>query len=147
MLNLSKRYSMKDLILLSTQIHVISVLLTIIVNIFLFITFLTQKDYVTLTKKYERYSVIYFFFLSVTAFTGIVLFTVSGFVWSFKIVLMILALLHLIVTSVKLHTVFKASRLIDTKSQIAFKKYTRKKYFMDIIVLVLVGFVSYAIHF
>jgi len=138
---------MKELIQLSTQIHVISVLLTILVNIFLYVTFLTQDDYVTLTKKYERYSVIYFFFLSVTAFTGLVLFTVTGFVWSFKIVLMILALLHLIVTSVKLHMVFKASRLVDKDSQIRFQKYTIKKYLMDIVVLVLVGFISYAIHF
>jgi len=138
---------MKDLILLSTQIHVVSVLLTILVNIFLFVTFLVENDYVTLTRKYERYSLVYFFFLSVTAFTGIVLFTVTGFVWSFKIVLMILAILHLSVTSVKLHMVFKASRLVDKESQIRFKKYTRKKYFMDIFVLILVGFLSYAIHF
>jgi len=138
---------MKELIQLSTQIHVISVILTILVNIFLYVTFLTENDYVTLTKKYERYSLVYFFFLSVTAFTGIVLFTVMGFVWSLKIVLMILALLHLIVTSVKLHTIFKASRVFDKKSQLLFKNYTRKKYFMDIVVLVLVGFISYAIHF
>jgi hypothetical protein len=138
---------MKDLIELSTQIHVISVLLTILVNIFLYITFIFLSDYKLLTRKYERYSLIYFFFLSVTAFTGLVLFTVTGFVWSVKVVLMIMALLHMIVTSIKLHTIFKNSRIFDEKSQIAFRKYTRKKYFMDILVLIMIGFISYAIHF
>jgi hypothetical protein len=138
---------MKDLIELSTQIHVISVLLTILVNIFLYITFVSLSDYKLLTRKYERYSLVYFFFLSVTAFTGLVLFTVTGFVWSVKIVLMIMALLHMIVTSIKLHTIFKNSRIFDEDSQIAFRKYTRKKYFMDILVLIMIGFISYAIHF
>jgi len=137
---------MKDLILLSTQIHVVSVLLTILVNIFLYVTFLFESDYKTLARKYERYSLIYFFFLSVTAFTGLVLFTVLGFLWSLKIVLMILALLHLSVTSVKLHRIFKSSRTYDIDSQKLFKDYTVKKYFMDICVLVLIGFISYAIH-
>jgi hypothetical protein len=138
---------MKELIELSTQIHVISVLLTILVNIFLYITFIFLSDYKLLTRKYERYSLIYFFFLSVTAFTGLVLFTVIGFVWSVKIVLMIMALLYMILTSIKLHTIFKNSRIFDEKSQIAFRKYTRKKYFLDILVLILVGCISYAIHF
>ena len=138
---------MKDLIELSTQIHVVSVLLTIVVNIFLYLTFIFINDYKLLTRKYERYSLIYFFFLSVTAFTGLVLFTVTGFVWSVKIVLMIMALLHMIVTSIKLHTIFKNSRIFDEDSKIAFRKYTRKKYFMDILVLIMIGFISYAIHF
>ncbi len=137
---------MQELISLSTKIHVLSVLLTVMVTVFIYITFVTQSDYVKLTKKYERYSLVYFFFLSMTVFTGIVLFTVSGFVWSFKIVLMIMAVLHLIVTSVKLHVHFKSSRLWDKDSQEIFRKYTRKKYFMDIVVLVLIGFISYAIH-
>jgi hypothetical protein len=138
---------MKDLIELSTQIHAVSVLLTILVNIFLYITFIFLSDYKLLTRKYERYSLVYFFFLSVTAFTGVVLFTVTGFVWSVKIVLMIMALLHMIVTSIKLHMIFKNSRIFDEDSQIAFRKYTRKKYFMDILVLIMIGFISYAIHF
>jgi len=137
---------MKDLIQLSTHIHVISVLLTILVTLFLYITFLTKNEYVKLTRKYERYSLIYYFFLSVTAFTGLVLFTVMGFHWSLKIVLMILALIHMIVTSLKLYAIFKNSRIFDKESQIRFRAYTRKKYFMDIVVLVLIGFLSYAIH-
>ena len=137
---------MQELILLSTKIHVVSVLLTLLMTFFIYISFVTKDDYVKLTKLYERYSLIYFFFLSVTIFTGIVLFTVSGFVWSLKIVLMIMAVLHMIVTSVKLHIVFKNSRVYDKESQLSFKRYTRKKYFMDIVVLILIGFASYAIH-
>jgi len=138
---------MKELILLSTQIHVLSVLITIIVTTFIFVTFSTGNDYVKLTKKYERYSLIYFFFLSVIVFTGIVLFTVTGFVWSVKIAIMIATVLYMIYTSIKLHVVFKSSRIYDKDSQVDFKKYTRKKYFIDVALLIMIGFLSYAIHF
>jgi len=137
---------MEELVDLSTKIHVVSVFLTIMITVFLYVTFVTQKDFENLTKKYEKYSLIYFFFLSVTAFTGIILWTVLKFHFEYKILLMLLALLHLIITSIKLHKIFKKSKVFIKQSQTNFINYTRKKYFLDMVVLLLIGCISYAIH-
>ncbi len=137
---------MEQLITLSRELHEVSLFITILLVIYLYFKFLFEKDYVTLTKKYERYSLVYFFFLGVLFFTGLVLFTVMKFKWSFKIVLMIVALLHMTVTSIKLHRIFKKSNLFDKNSQKSFKSYSLKKYFIDILVLVMIGFIAYAIH-
>ena len=137
---------MQELATLSTQIHVISIFLTILVVLFLYITFVTHHEYIKLTKLYEKYSLFYFFFLSVNIFTGIILWTIMKFHFSFKIVLMNLAVLYIIFTSIKLRIFFKKSKVFIKQSQINFHKYTRKKYFLDMLVLLLVGCISYAIH-
>jgi len=137
---------MEELLSLSTKLHVGAII--ILGLLVLFINFRLQKedDYIKLTKKYEKYSLFYYFFLATLFFTGLILFTVIKFVWSLKIVLMIMAILHMSVTSVKLHIVFKNSRIKDISSQESFKKYAKKKYLIDLIVLVLIGIISYAIH-
>jgi len=137
---------MEQLITLAREIHEVSLFITIFLVIFLYFKSLFEEDYVALTRKYERYSLFYFFFLGVLFFTGLILFTVLKFQWSLKIVLMIMALLHMSVTSIKLHRVFKASNLFDINSQKSFKSYSLKKYFIDLLVLILIGFIAYAIH-
>ena len=137
---------MEQLITLARELHEVSLFITIFLVIYLYFKFLFEKDYVTLTKKYERYSLVYFFFLGVLFFTGLVLFTVMKFQWSLKIILMIMAIMHMTVTSIKLHKVFKRSNLFDESSQESFKSYSLKKYFIDILVLILIGFIAYAIH-
>ncbi len=137
---------MEELITLARELHEVSLFITIFLVVFIYFRSLFEEDYVALTRKYERYSLFYFFFLGVLFFTGIVLFTVMKFKWSLKIVLMIMAILHMTVTSIKLHRVFKQSNLFDESSQRKFKSYSLKKYFIDMIVLITIGFISYAIH-
>ncbi len=137
---------MQELLTLSKEIHVGVIITTALVILYLYFRFLFEKDYIRLTKFYEKFSLVYFFFLSTLAFTGLIVFTVLKFSWSLKVVLMILAIFHMIVTSVKLHRFLKISSLKDKKTQIDFKEYGQKKYMLDLIVLITVGFISYAIH-
>jgi len=137
---------MDELILLSTKLHIFAVVFSLILIVFITLRLQSEGDYVKLTKKYERYSLFYYFFLASIFFTGLILFTVMKFEWSVSIVLMIMAILHLTVTSIKLHKIFKNTRKNDVDSQLIFKKYLKKKYLIDIIVLVIVGVVSFAIH-
>lgn len=137
---------MQELLTLSKEIHVSVIITTALVILYLYFRFLFEKDYIRLTKFYEKFSLVYFFFLSTLAFTGLIVFTVLKFSWSLKVVLMILAIFHMIVTSVKLHRFLKISSLKDKKTQIDFKEYGQKKYMLDLIVLITVGFISYAIH-
>ncbi len=137
---------MQQLLQLSTKIHIISIFFTLcIILLFIFI-FYKEKDYVILTRKYERYTLFYYFFLSSIIFTGLILFTLIHFQFSLKVSLMILATIHLIVTSIKLYIKFKQSRLKDKESQKTFIIYTRKKFIIDATMLIIIGILSYAIH-
>jgi len=137
---------MSELILLATKLHVFTVAMLVTLIIFIILRLQSESDYVKLTKKYERYSLFYYFFLSSILFTGLILFTVLKFKWSIRVILMIMAILHLTVTSIKLHKIFKNTRKNDIDSQLLFRKYLKKKYLIDIVVLVIVGVVSFAIH-
>lgn len=137
---------MEQLLNLSKQMHEITIFLTIFLLIYLYFTFLLDKRYIALIKKYERYSLVYFFFLGCVFFTGLILFTILKFKWSLKVVFMIMAILHMSITSIKLHKIFKNSRTFIKDSQINFINYAKKKYLIDIFVLVLIGFISFAIH-
>ena len=86
-------------------------------------------------------------FLGMFVFTGFLAWAVLEFVMSVKVIVMILAVLHMIVTSVKLNRVFKRSRVRDLDSQKEFVKYAKKKYTIDIFILIVIGVVAYAIHF
>ncbi len=137
---------MQQLLQLSTKIHIISIFFTLCIILLFIFTFYKEKDYVILTRKYERYTLFYYFFLSSIIFTGLILFTLIHFQFSLKVSLMILATIHLIVTSIKLYIKFKQSRLKDKESQKTFITYTRKKFIIDATILIIIGILSYAIH-
>ncbi len=137
---------MQQLLQLSTKIHIISIFFTLCIILLFIFTFYKEKDYVVLTRKYERYTLFYYFFLSSIIFTGLILFTLIHFQFSLKVSLMILATIHLIVTSIKLYIKFKQSRLKDKESQKTFITYTRKKFIIDATILIIIGILSYAIH-
>ena len=137
---------MQQLLQLSTKIHIISIFFTLCIILLFIFTFYKEKDYVVLTRRYERYTLFYYFFLSSIIFTGLILFTLIHFQFSLKVSLMILATIHLIVTSIKLYIKFKQSRLKDKESQKTFITYTRKKFIIDATILIIIGILSYAIH-
>jgi cytochrome c biogenesis protein CcdA len=138
---------MQELMTVSINTHIVLLLSMLLVSTILVVIFFTQDDYIKLTRVYERVSLIYFLFLSMFVFTGLLAFTVIKFTLSFRVILMILATLYIIVTSVRVHRIFKESRLNDRSSQITFVEHTRKKYIVDNSILILVGLLSYAIHF
>lgn len=136
----------QELLEMATKIHIISIIFTILTALWIIFIFYRLKDYKELTKKYERYVLFYYFFVSTIFFTGLILLTILKFHFTLKVILMILAIFHLLITSIKLHRVFKNSRLKNIESQNAFVKQTKKKFILDIVVLLSIGAISYAIH-
>ena len=138
---------MNELMTTSSLTHQVLLLALILTTVIVLVLFKTENDYVKLTKIHERGSLIYFLFLTTLAFTGLLAFTVLQFTFSAKIVIMILAFFHMLVTSIKLYVKFKKTTKNDLESQIEFKNYANKKYTIDIFLLIIIGFISYAIHF
>jgi len=138
---------MQELMTASLLTHVSFLIITILTTIIMLFIFFTREDYVRLTRSYERGSLVYFMFLAILIFTGFLAWVVMKFVITFKIIIMVLAVLHMIVTSVKLNIAFKRSRVRNLESQKNFIMYGRKKYMTDTFVFIVIGFVAYAVHF
>ncbi|HIO91096.1 MAG TPA: hypothetical protein EYG69_04920 [Campylobacterales bacterium] len=138
---------MQELMTASLLTHVSFLIITILTTIIMLFIFFTREDYARLTRSYERGSLVYFMFLAILIFTGFLAWVVMKFVITFKIIIMVLAVLHMIVTSVKLNIAFKRSRVRNLESQKNFIMYGRKKYMTDTFVFIVIGFVAYAVHF
>ena len=131
---------MNELMTTSSLTHQVLLLALILTTIIVLVLFKTENDYVKLTKIHERGSLIYFLFLTTLAFTGLLAFTVLQFTFSAKIVIMILAFFHMLVTSIKLYVKFKKTTKNDLESQIEFKNYANKKYTIDIFLLIIINY-------
>ena len=136
---------MQDMISTAIELHLGSIFLILVIIIWVLLILKSDRDFTPLSRKYEAVSLYYRAVLGVLFFTGLVVMAVVKFDVSWMVYVMILVILHMSATSVKENIVYKKTHLKDIPSQEAFKKYAMKKYMIDIIMIVVVGVVSYAV--
>ncbi len=95
--------------------------------------------------KYEQLSLYYRATLGILFFTGLVVMAVAKFDVLWTVYIMVLVVLHMIGTSVKENIVYKLTHIKDTVSQETFKAYAKKKYITDIIMIVALTVLAYAV--
>ena len=136
---------MQDMISTAIALHLGSIFLILAIIIWVLLILKSDRDFAPLSRKYEAVSLYYRALLGVLFFTGLVVMAVAKFDVSWMVYVMILVILHMSATSVKENIVYKKTHIKDIPSQEAFKKYAMKKYMIDIIMIVVVGVVSYAV--
>ncbi len=133
------------MISMAITLHMGSIFLILVIIAWVLLVLKSDRDFAPLSRKYEAVSLYYRAVLGVLFFTGLVVMAVAKFDVSWMVYVMVLVILHMIATSVKENIVYKKTHIKDIPSQEAFKKYAMKKYTIDIIMIVVVGVVSYAV--
>jgi hypothetical protein len=87
----------------------------------------------------------YLSLVTAIVFTGITVMAVNHFVLKPSLILMIAAVLWIYFTSTKLHMIRKFTNTTDKESMSYFRAFVKKKYIWDIVLMVLVGVVSFMI--
>ncbi len=134
-----------ELIEMATDLHLIFVLTTIFVAVVSFFFIFSDKDFRAFSKWVESIALQYYFMLGSLFFTGLILWTTESFVLHWKIFMMVGAMVVILFTSIRLHRIYKKTRLNDIPSQLAFKSYAKRKYLADIALLVGTAAIAYAV--
>lgn len=97
------------------------------------IIFITAKDKNRLYKNYKLLMPMYYMFFAITVFCGIILLSFNFFQVSPKIILMMLAFIAILTTSIKSYKFSKKKEFFEK-----FQDFTCKKFISDIVVCSLV---------
>ncbi len=137
--------AMNDLISMALTLHRIFVGLTLLIAVLSYFFVSSDRDFRGFSNRVESVALQYYFMLAALFFTGLVVFGATGLVVTWQVVMMVAALVWIIFTSAKLHGVFKRTREHDIASQKRFKVYAKRKYITDILIILAVTAVMYAV--
>ena len=137
--------AMTDLISMALNLHRIFIGLTLLIAVLSLIFVQQDKDFRGFSNRVESMTLQYYFMLAALFFTGLVVFGATGLEVTWQVVMMVGAIGWIIFTSAKLHQVFKRTRERDIESQKIFKEYAKRKYITDILIIVAVTVVMYAV--
>ena len=137
--------AMNDLISMALTLHRIFIGLVLVIAILSYFFVSSDKDFRGFSNRVESVALQYYFILAALFFTGLVVFGATGLEITWQVVMMVGALVWIIFTSAKLHQVFKRTRERDIASQKLFKTYAKRKYIADILIILAVTTVMYAV--
>ncbi len=136
---------MEELINLSTQLHIVFVVLLVGLigaNIYLI---KSKKTFFNLSKRLELLAPQYYIVLSAIFFTGLIVMAVRQFAFSFAVWEMIVAWIILIALGIRGHKIYKRVEKTDA-SQTSYKTFAFKKYLIDLIIVVSILVLTYGVH-
>ena len=136
---------MQEMISMAIKLHLGSILLIVAVIVWVLMVLKSDKSFEVLSRKYEAVSLYHRALLATLFFTGLVVMAVAKFDVSMMAYVMLVVILHMIATSVKENIIYKKTHLQNLPSQALFKQYAQKKYTLDLIMIVVVSIVAYAV--
>jgi len=137
--------AMNELISMSLTLHVVFITGALVLAVLSYFFVQQDKDFRGFSKRVESVSLQYYFMLTALFFTGLVVFGATGLEVTWQVIMMLVAIGWIIFTSAKLHQVFKRTREVDIESQKLFKTYAQRKYITDILIILVVSAVMYAV--
>jgi hypothetical protein len=136
---------MNEMVSMAIALHIGAIFLILLLLVLLVLLFRKIYDFKAFSYKYEKLNLYYRATLGALFFTGIVVMAVVKFDVSWIVYVMVLATLIMIGTSIKENIVYKRTHIKDRLSQETFISYAKRKYILDIIMIVVIGVVAYAV--
>lgn len=136
---------MAAMISMAIMLHVGSILLMLLLLLLLIRHFSKEMEFKAFSIKYEQLSLYYRATLGALFFTGLVVMAVAMFDVLWTVYIMVLVVLHMIATTVKENITYKLTHIKDAVSQETFKAYAKRKYIIDLIMIVVLSAVTYAV--
>jgi len=136
---------MEQMITMSINLHLFIIAATILLafyNIYASNKLENETVYINRIKYIQPQ---YLSLVTAIVFTGITVMAVNHFVLKPSLILMIVAVLWIYFTSIKLHMIRKFANTEDKESMDYFRSYVKKKYMVDIVLMLVVGGISFLI--
>lgn len=136
---------MEELIRLSSQLHLVFIILLIILITLNLYLLKSDKTFLKLSKRLELIAPQYYIVLSAIFFTGIIVMAVRQFAFSFSVWVMIVVWIAIVAFGIRGHKMYKKIERTEV-SQSAYKRYAIKKYTLDFIALIATSALFYLVH-
>ncbi len=135
---------MEQMITMAIQLHIGFIILSLLLASYVYFVAGKFED-VKYAQNYEKTYAWYLMAISIVGFTGIVVMAVELFAFHWSVVWMIVIFIIMILTSVKVHQLFKKTHRFDEESILAFSQFAKKKYLSDILLMLATGAYFYAV--
>lgn len=136
---------MEELIRLSSQLHLVFIILLVILIAFNLYLLKSDKTFLKLSKRLELIAPQYYIVLAAIFFTGIIVMAVRQFAFSFSVWIMIVVWIAIVAFGIRGHKMYKKIERTEV-SQSAYKRYAIKKYTLDFIALIATSALFYLVH-
>lgn len=136
---------MEELIRLSSQLHLVFIILLVILIAFNLYLLKSDKTFLKLSKRLELIAPQYYIVLAAIFFTGIIVMAVRQFAFSFSVWIMIVVWVAIVAFGIRGHKMYKKIERTEV-SQSAYKRYAIKKYTLDFIALIGTSALFYLVH-
>lgn len=136
---------MEELIRLSSQLHLVFIILLVILIAFNLYLLKSDKTFLKLSKRLELIAPQYYIVLAAIFFTGIIVMAVRQFAFSFSVWIMIVVWIAIVAFGIRGHKMYKKIERTEV-SQSAYKRYAIKKYTLDFIALIGTSALFYLVH-
>lgn len=136
---------MEQMITMSINLHLFIIGATILLALYNIYASYNLEDQTIYINRMKYIQPQYLSLVTAIMFTGITVMAVNHFVIKPSLVLMIIAVLVIYFTSTKLHMIRKNAHTNDIQEMNYFRGFVTKKYIGDIVLMVVVGVVSFMI--
>jgi hypothetical protein len=133
---------MTEMVNMALYLHQAFILLLFALAIWNYMTLKKENREAKLIRRLELVSPQYNVNIAALGFTGIVIWTVIKFPLKIDVIIMLMGLAHMSITSIKQAKIYKKMTYGLCKAEEYFV-YSKKKYMMDIIVLIVVTILAY----
>jgi len=134
-----------EMISLAISLHLFFIVAIILVDIRLYLLFRSDREFVPLSHIYDRWVLYHRALLGSLAFAGVVVMAVMHFEVRWQVWLMVLLSLHMLATTIKEYIYYKPTSKRATATNELFIKKAKKKYLIELVLLILVSIISYAV--
>lgn len=134
---------MEQMITMSINLHLFIIGITILLAIYNIYASSSIKDEVVYINRMKYIQPQYLSLVTAIVFTGITVMAVNHFVLKPSLILMIIAVLVIYFTSIKKHMIRKYANTNDPDAMSYLRGFVKKKYIGDVVLIVLVGGVSF----
>ena len=137
--------SMEQMITMSINLHLFIIGATILLALYNIYVSYNLKDETIYINRMKYIQPQYLSLVTAIMFTGITVMAVNHFVIKPSLIFMIIAILIIYFTSVKKHLIRKFANTNDPDAMSYLRGFVKKKYIGDVVLMVLVGVVSFMI--
>jgi Na+-translocating ferredoxin:NAD+ oxidoreductase RnfG subunit len=136
---------MEQMITMSINLHLFIIGATILLALYTIFASNSIKSENIYINRIKYIQPQYLSLVTAIAFTGITVMAVNHFVLKTSLILMVIAVLIVYFTSTKLHMIRKHANTKDIQEMNYLRGFVKKKYIGDVVLIVLVGIVSFFI--
>ncbi len=136
---------MEPMITMSINLHLFIIAATILLALYNIYASNKLENEVVYINRMKYIHPQYLMIVSAIIFTGVIVMATNNFNLRISLVIMIVAVLWMFYTSIKKHIIRQETNTNDKESMQNFRAYVKKKYMIDIVLMLVVGAISFVL--